>query len=159
MRRHDREITDRARILEVMARCDVCRLALNDHGWPYIVPLNFGMEDRGGVLRLYFHSAQEGHKVDLMAQDNRAAFEMDCRHALAYDEARGYCTFYYESVMGRGRIVFLEGAEKQSALEALMRHYHPGREAWFDPSAMPRVLTYALEVEELFCKRKAAKPR
>ena len=30
MRRSDREITDRNEILQVMERCDVCRLALND---------------------------------------------------------------------------------------------------------------------------------
>lgn len=30
MRRTDREITDRQELLDVMALCDVCRLALND---------------------------------------------------------------------------------------------------------------------------------
>lgn len=53
MRRTDREITDRQELLDVMARCDVCRLALNDEsGYPYVVPLNFGMEEREGTLYL-----------------------------------------------------------------------------------------------------------
>lgn len=48
MRRTDREIMDRQELLDVMARCDVCRLALNDEsGYPYVVPLNFGMEEPG----------------------------------------------------------------------------------------------------------------
>ena len=49
MRRTDREITDRQELLDVMARCDVCRLALNDEsGYPYVVPLNFGMDEQIG---------------------------------------------------------------------------------------------------------------
>ena len=44
MRQKNREIKDFNEIIEVMKRCDVCRLALNDGGYPYILPLNFGME-------------------------------------------------------------------------------------------------------------------
>ena len=44
MRRRDREITDKQDILEVMRKCDVCRIALHDGDYPYIVPLNFGLQ-------------------------------------------------------------------------------------------------------------------
>ena len=45
MRRNDREITEFSEMTDVMKRCDVCRLALNDEdGYPYLLPLNFGME-------------------------------------------------------------------------------------------------------------------
>ena len=47
MRRKDREITDFDEIVSIIKRCDVCRLALNDEEFPYIVPLNFGLEVRG----------------------------------------------------------------------------------------------------------------
>ena len=59
MRRSDREITDRNEILGVMEKCDVCRLALNDaeYGYPYILPLNFGMKADGEQIVLYFHGA------------------------------------------------------------------------------------------------------
>lgn len=93
MRRTDREITDRQELLDVMARCDVCRLALNDEsGYPYVVPLNFGMEERDGTLYLLFHGAMTGTKYDRMEQDPRATFEMDCGHMLCTDEAKGMCT-------------------------------------------------------------------
>ena len=81
MRRTGREITDRQELLDVMARCDVCRLALNDEsGYPYVVPLNFGMEERDGTLYLLFHGAMTGTKYDRMERDPRATFEMDCGH-------------------------------------------------------------------------------
>ena len=95
MRRSDREITDRNEILQVMERCDVCRLALNDGEYPYILPLNFGMEQAGEQIILYFHGATEGKKLDLIARDPRASFEMDCGHILHYDKEKGYCTMGY----------------------------------------------------------------
>ena len=39
MRRKDLEITDFNEIVKVMENCDVCRLALNDTDYPYIIPL------------------------------------------------------------------------------------------------------------------------
>ena len=89
MRQKNREITDFNEKIEVMKKCDVCRLALNDDGYPYIIPLNFGMSVEGKKVTLYFHSALEGYKVDLMKRDNRASFEMDCNHLLQYFEDKG----------------------------------------------------------------------
>ena len=65
MRRRDREITDREKMLEIVAECDCCRLGLVDNGEAYIVPMNFGFEDAGSALTLYFHCAAEGRKLDL----------------------------------------------------------------------------------------------
>ena len=79
MRRNDREITEFSEMTDVMKRCDVCRLALNDEdGYPYLLPLNFGMEETDGRVTLYFHGAKEGKKYDLIRKDVRASFEMDC---------------------------------------------------------------------------------
>lgn len=47
MRRHDREITDRNDILDIMKRASVVRLAFNSDPVPYILPLNFGLEVLG----------------------------------------------------------------------------------------------------------------
>lgn len=44
MRRKDREITDFNEIMNIINKCDVCRLALFDEDYPYIVPLNFGVD-------------------------------------------------------------------------------------------------------------------
>lgn len=155
MRKAKREITDFDDIVSVMRRCDVCRLALNGvDGTPYVVPLNFGLVVTEGALSLYFHSALEGQKMDLMKRDNRAAFEMDCGHELQYFEDRGYCTFAYESVMGTGRLRMVEGDEKVRGLDAIMDQYHPGRHAHYNPAAIPRTAVYCLDVETVTGKRK-----
>lgn len=158
MRQKQREITELADILEVMRACDVCRLGLNDEdGYPYVLPLNFGMEVIDGRIRLYFHGALEGHKLDLIRRDSRAAFEMERGHQLQYVEERGYCTMNYESVLGKGRVHILDDQEKLHALETMMAQYHKGRKAPFDHAALPRTCVFALDVEQITGKRKEAK--
>ena len=158
MRQKNREITDFNEKIEVMKKCDVCRLALNDDGYPYIIPLNFGMSVEGKKVTLYFHSALEGYKVDLMKRDNRASFEMDCNHLLQYFEDKGYCTMSYESIIGKGKIRILNPDEKMNALRKLMAQYHNGDEnKYFNPATVERTLVYALDVEEIAGKRKEPK--
>ena len=148
-----------------MKGCDICRLALNDKdGAPYIIPLNFGIDTDGDRIRLYFHSAKEGHKLDLIRRDSRGAFEMDCSHQLQYFEDKGYCTYAYESVTGKGTVSIIEddGSEESynervKALELLMDHYHPGKDAHFSKAAMPRTAVYYMDVTEITGKRKEPK--
>lgn len=124
MRRKDREITDFNEIIQIIKKCDVCRIALNDDGFPYVVPLNFGFEVQGEQVFFYFHAASEGRKLELIAKDNRATFEMDCDHNFILYEERMSCTMGYESVIGHGTIEILPEEEKYRALKILMRQYH-----------------------------------
>lgn len=156
MRRSDREIKDFDEIVRVMEACDVCRLALNDEGCPYILPLNFGMEVSGKTITLYFHGAPEGKKYGLMEKDPRAGFEMDCKHRLVTDEEHGSCTMEYESVIGQGRIEMIGEAEKYRALCILMAHYHQ-EEFPFNRDVMPQTRVFKLVVETLSGKRRMKK--
>ena len=154
MRKADREIKSRDEIIEIIKRCDVCRLVFSNGEQPYIVPLNFGVEVDDKKIILYFHSALEGTKVDIMKREMKATFEMDTKHELQYYEEKGYCTMSYESVIGKGKIRILPENEKMKALKTLMAQYHKDKEAYFNPVAIPRTLVYSLEVEEITAKRK-----
>ena len=48
MRRADREVTDPVKIREIITSCDCCRLGLCDGERAYVVPLDFGLEERDG---------------------------------------------------------------------------------------------------------------
>lgn len=148
MRRSDREVTRFEDIVAIMRKCDVCRVALNDDGYPYIVPLNFGMTVDDGVITLYFHGALEGTKYELMRKDGRAAFEMDCGHRLVTDAGRGSCTMAYESVAGRGRMEILNDEEKEHALRILMEHYHQ-EEFPYNQAVVPKTNVFRLVVEQV----------
>lgn len=158
MRRHDREVTSLDEIMEIIGRCDTCRVAITEpDGVPYILPLSFGVERQGDRVTFYFHSALEGKKLQLITEGAVAAFELDTDHQLEYIAERGYCTFHYASVMGRGRLHILPDEQKHRALTLLMRQYHPDHEAWFNPASMARTLVYSLEVEQITAKRHVPK--
>jgi nitroimidazol reductase NimA-like FMN-containing flavoprotein (pyridoxamine 5'-phosphate oxidase superfamily) len=108
-----------------------CRLGLSDGGAPYIVPLNFGYTYENNTLCLYFHSANDGRKLDILKKNNRACFELDCEHHLIEaDRACGY-GFAFASVIGFGAIEILKtNEEKIQGLNVLMKH-QTGRDAVF----------------------------
>lgn len=156
MRRSDREVTDRSEILDIIRRCDVCRLALNDGDYPYILPLNFGMDTSEGGVILYFHGAAQGRKYDIITRDNRASFEMDCSHRLVTRPERKSCTMEYESVIGRGRIEIVEGDKKLAALKLLNAHYGADN-LEIDEAVAQRTVVMKLTVEDMTAKRRMVK--
>lgn len=152
MRRKDREIKEFEEIVQVMKKCDVCRIALNDDGYPYILPLNFGMRAEGEQITLYFHGAGEGRKYELIKRDNRASFEMDCSHKLIADREACSCTMQYESVIGRGKIEIVPEEERYDAMRALMRQYYE-EEFSFPEEVVKRTTVMKLVVEQVSGKR------
>ncbi|MDE6209572.1 MAG: pyridoxamine 5'-phosphate oxidase family protein [Lachnospiraceae bacterium] len=148
MRRADREVTEFEDIIDIIKKCDVCRIALNNENYPYILPLNFGMSVKDKRIELYFHGAMDGTKYDLMQKDNRVSFEMDCEHRLVTDEKSGSCTMEYRSVIGQGHIEILSDEEKYEALCILMKHYHK-EEFPFNKAVMSRTKVFKLVVENM----------
>ena len=59
MRRKDREVTELETVKEIIRQCDVLRLGLADGDYPYIVPMNFGWEEKEGRLYFYLHGQQK----------------------------------------------------------------------------------------------------
>lgn len=157
MRRSDREITDFNEIIAVIKKCDVCRLAFNDGEVPYLLPLNFGLNIEEGRINLYFHSALEGTKMELIAQNNKASFEMDCGHRLVIDEKKGQCTMEYESVIGRGYITILKPEEKYDALCILMQQYGRNTPLNASKELLDNTAVYKMTVESCTGKRRKVK--
>ena len=153
MRRRDREIKEFDEIVKIIKKCDSLVLGLNDEGYPYLVPLNFGMDIEDGQLYLYFHCAKEGKKLDLIQQDNRATFEMDCNHNFILYEERMSCTMGYESVIGQGTIEIVAEDKKYDALKILMRQYH-AEDFQFNTDMIKVTTLLRLKVEKLTGKRR-----
>lgn len=153
MRRKDREITDFNEIINIIKKCDSCVIALNDDGYPYIVPMNFGMSIEDEQLYLYFHCANEGKKLDLIRKDNRATFEMDCEHNIILYEERMSCTMGYASVIGHGIFEFVDEEKKRDALKTLMRQYH-SEDFIFSTKLLPATTVLRLKVLDMTGKRR-----
>lgn len=149
MRRKDREITDMDSILNIIRKCDVCRLALFDEEYPYIIPLNFGFSYENHQLKLYFHGAKEGTKLDLIAKNPKASFEMDCSHELVTGPAACDYTMNYESVCGNGTITVLDRNKAEYALRQLMMQYTEDTNLKFKEAAIDAVAVLELSVEHI----------
>lgn len=153
MRRRDREVTDPAKIEEIISRCKYCRLGFHDDGRVYIVPVNFAYKLVDGSYVLYAHGAKQGRKVELIQKTGYAAFEMDTSASLmSADTACGHSE-YYQSVIGEGRIRMIDDIdEKREALSLIMEH-NTGKGDWEFPEKMLEVTgVIRLDVEELSCK-------
>ena len=153
MRRKDREITDFNEIIDIIKKCDVCRIALNDDEYPYVVPLNFGLDVQGNQVFFYFHAAMEGKKLDLIAKDNRATFEMDCDHNFILYEERMSCTMGYASVIGHGTIEIVADEDKYESLKILMRQYH-AEDFKFNTDMMKVTTVLKMTVTDMLGKRR-----
>jgi nitroimidazol reductase NimA-like FMN-containing flavoprotein (pyridoxamine 5'-phosphate oxidase superfamily) len=131
MRQTTREITDVKQIEAVIQQATVCRLALWDEGYPYIVPLNFGYADKA----LYFHCALEGKKLDLIRKNPRVGFELE-GIAEIVPHTQNACAWSakYQSVIGQGTAVILNDPEaKRRALDVIMAHYAGENRSWEFP--------------------------
>ncbi len=143
MRRKEREITDPKVLESIINRANVCRLAMCEGDVPYIVPLCFGYE-RGA---LYFHSATEGRKLDILQKNPRVSFEMDVDSELVRTGDR--CTMKYRSIIGSGNASLIEALEdKRNALDLIMMHYHQEPIVCPEPVLM-NVAIIKVEIEEM----------
>lgn len=123
MRRKDREVTDISEIKNIIEKCKVCHLAMVDKGSPYIVPLSYGYSINDDSLTLYFHSAKEGRKIDILNENASVCFEISYEGKLGLFENPCNSGYYYESVIGFGRVDFVDDIdEKCRALSLLMQH-------------------------------------
>jgi hypothetical protein len=155
MRRHDKEITSRQEIDEIIRSADVCRLALSRDNEPYLVPVSFGYDGAA----LYFHTAKTGRKLDFIDANNRVCFELEANVSLHGDDGDACTwTFAFESIIGYGTITELgTGKDRARGLNQIMLHYS-GREWEIDEAAMATTRIWRIDIESVTGKRSSEKP-
>lgn len=145
MRREEREIKDRKTLESIIMRAEVCRLALSGSEYPYVVPLNFGFRDNC----LYFHSAREGRKIDMIRENGNACFELDVDTELIEGEKACDWGMRYQSVIGFGKAILVDDHDmKREALSIIMEHYSGGS-LEFHPKLIDSVIIIKLPIESM----------
>ena len=120
MRRSEKKITDQSTIEQIFKAGKTCQVAFTAEPAPYLVTLNYGYHD--GTL--YFHSAIEGRKIDLIKEDREVAFTVALDLGLITGETACKWSVRFQSVVGYGKISLLETPEeKRQALDLFMAHY------------------------------------
>ena len=153
MRRDDRAVTAPDEIRALLEQCRVCRLAMADAAGLYIVPMNFAYTLEDVRLTLYFHSAREGRKMELIRRNGKASFAMDLCGRLVEGENGCQYSVCYQSVMGEGRIeIVKEPAQKELCLRHIMAHYTDRTDLEFSPRTVERTCVLRLEADWLSAK-------
>ena len=155
MTRREREINDRSEIRDILDRCMILHLGLVDGDEAYVVPMNYGYTmDEDGNLSLYLHGATQGRKLDLMRQNPKVFFEMECDVTpFEGDVACRYGTAY-KSLMGRGRAVFIEDpAEKMKCLSLFMKT-QTGKDFEFNEKLVKVVSIIRIDAVEYTAKKR-----
>lgn len=124
MRRKDREITDFNQIVKIIDECEIVRLGLADGDYPYIVPLNFGYRVMGEQVELYIHGAMAGRKYEMLKKNPHCSFEMDLPLQMDCMVEKKNVTMRYKCVMGKAAAQFLEGEERQRAIDDIIMARH-----------------------------------
>lgn len=118
---------------------------LGDNGYPYALPMSYVYADG----KIYFHSAETGHKVDAVRQHDKASF---C--VIATDDIHpSEFTTYFRSVIAFGRIQIIESDdERMLAASLLGAKYNPGDEAGLQKEigkGLSHMLVLRLDIEHL----------
>ncbi len=146
MRRAEREITDRQRIDQLLRSNTICHLAMVDDGLPYVVPMTYAYD--GSCL--YFHSAKEGRKIDVLRRNARVCFSVHEGFVPAGADVVCRKATRYRSVIGTGSASLLESREdKTTALDLLMeRLYGPGARNYV-PEQVDKLLIIKVHIDSL----------
>ena len=153
MRRKDREVSDFETIVSIINECDIIRIGLADGDFPYIVPLNIAYTVYDKQIDFYVHGAKAGRKYELMNKNEKCSFEMDIPLKMDCIVEKKDVTMRYKCVMGTAKITFLEGEEKQKAIDnIIMNRYEQTRNFDYNRATVARTAVAKLSVLTLSAK-------
>ena len=120
MRRSDKALPERE-VFDMLQHCTSGVLALcGKDGYPYAVPVSHVCDPKS--KKLYFHCFREGHKLDLIRQNDRVSFCVVERDDVVPEE---FATHFRSTVLfGRARIV-TDDALRRHALRLLNAKFSP----------------------------------
>lgn len=121
MRRKDREIKSFHEIVDVLRRCDTIRIGIQGEKYPYVVPVSFGVAQENNKVIVYFHCAKQGCKIDLIEKNPDVCIEGDI--FVKTESTLHGITTRYESVIGFGTAIKMEGNEAVKGLKSIVEHY------------------------------------
>lgn len=153
MRRKDREVTDFNAIINIIDECEIIRIGIADGSFPYIVPVNFAYTVEDTQICFYIHGAMAGKKYEMLNSSPVCSFEMDIPLKMECIAEAKDVTMRYKSVMGKCQVEFLEGDEKQSAIDnIIMARYEATKDFEYNRDAVKRTAVAKLTVIDLSAK-------
>jgi len=149
MRRKDKQVTDYQEIEQIISEAEICHLAMVDGKKPYVVPLNFGYRDKA----LYFHSALQGRKIDVILKNPDVCFSIIGSYEIVEGDRGCSWSAKFTSVSGEGKASILEEpSEKEEGLKVLMNQYSKVEHS-FSQEDLDRILMLKVDILGITGKR------
>ena len=146
LRREDKAIKDIKVIESILTKAEVGRIAVTDNNQPYIVPVNFGYKENV----IYFHSANEGRKINILKTNNSICFQTEVAHELVKNDVACRWSAKYLSVIAFGKANFItDPNEKRKAFDIIMEHYSPGNKYDYSEENLKSTSIIKIDIEEM----------
>lgn len=143
--RRSKQLLSHEMVVQVLNRGSNGILAcLGDDDYPYAVPLSYVYADE----KIYFHTAKQGHKLDAIRKHPKVSFCVIDEDTIVSKEY----TSYFRSVIVFGKARFVEGEEKQTALQAIVEKYsgdQPLEAKQKEASGCTQALLVAIDIEHM----------
>lgn len=154
MTKREFQIADEAQIREILDRAKVLHLGLCVDNEPYVVPMNYGYVMEEGRLVLYLHSAVRGKKLDMIRENPRVFFELDCD--VTPFEGKVACQYglTYSSIMGRGNARIIEDVEEKMEAMSILMKTQTQKDFTFNERLVSIVAVIRIDVQEYAAKHR-----
>ena len=150
MRRTEKEIVDKDVIEEILAKSEICRIAMTDGDEAYIVPLNYGYSENV----IYMHSAPEGRKMKILKSNNKVCFEIEYSSEIKRNKVPCKWTTKYRSLIGYGRVEIITDLEnKKRGLDIIMSKYGETSRLGYDEILLDRLVVLSLKIDKITGKQ------
>ena len=118
-----RTISDQEQIDRFLMQAKTGFLGMSDGTEPYIIPLNFCWLEGN----IYFHGADSGRKIEMIAANNRVCFNVCEEYGTIADPVPALTDTAYMSVFLSGVIERVASPEEmRDAMQAMLDKYVPG---------------------------------
>ena len=148
-------VENREEINEIIRACKTCFLAMSENDKPYVLPMNFALENDSIIL----HSAPEGRMWETIKENPRVCINWTLGEDLAWQDEKVGCSYRVKSksVLVEGEIEFIDDFnEKERCMKLLMAQYST-REFKFGKPAITNVGIFKVRIDKITGKEFGAK--
>lgn len=149
-------IENRKEIDELIRACKTCFLAMSENDEPYVLPMNFALEEDCVIL----HSAPEGRMWETIKANQKVCINWTLGEDLAWQDVKVGCSYRVKSksVIVEGEVEFIEDFdEKYRCMKLLMAQYSD-REFKFGKPAVVNVGIFKVRIDKITAKEFGTKP-
>ena len=149
-------IENREEINSIIRACKTCFFAMSENGKPYVIPMNFALEDDCVIL----HSAPSGRMWETIKANPKVCINWTLGEDLAWQDVKVGCSYRVKSksVLVEGEVEFIDDFDEKYRCMKLMMAQYSDREFEFGAPAVKNVGVFKVRIDKITAKEFGTKP-